>query len=226
MEDQSVTRHRLSPGQFGMAGLLVLLTVLSVALAVYVRYYLVGVVCAAALAGVTLVAIGAARRRTSMIGLGALVAAASLILLVFGASQAVWVGQSLVSLTFIVVDDETDEPVPGATLRLRELPFEAGIPSPVIRLGEPGVETRANAQGRATVTYKFFSTGRAGNLLVRDTATAQILENFFVQVSANGYETRIVPLNELIGHRIDLAWPEQPPPVEFRLKRLGKGTGD
>jgi hypothetical protein len=218
MDQPTATRPTLAASQFGLAALLALLTALSVALAVYVRYYLLGVICLAMTAGVTLIAIGAARKRTGLIGLGALAASVCLVLLILGGARALWIGQSLVSLTFVIVDHQTGKPLPGATVNLRELPFEAGTPPLEIAPGEAGVEARADARGRVTITYKFMTSGQSG-LLVRDTANAVLLDGFFVQASAPGHQTRVVPLIELAGRSLDIAWPQQRPPIEFRLEQ-------
>jgi hypothetical protein len=220
MDDETTeqTVPRQSGWQFSMRAMLVLLAIVCAALAVFVRFYLVGLFCAAFLAGLALVGYGVAHKRTGLLGAGSLLASASLIVLMFGATKALWVGQSLVSLTFVVVDDQSGRPVSGATVRLRELPFESGIPSLVISPNEPGVEMRTSPRGRATITYKFSSTGQSG-LLVRTTATAQILEDYYVQTSAEGYQTQVVPLYELTGHNVDLTWPQQPPPIRIRLER-------
>ena len=77
-----------------MGGLFVLLTALSVLLAAYARYYFLGVVLLAMIAGAAMVACGAARKRTKLLGLGALVAIASLVLLIVGGSRALWIGLS------------------------------------------------------------------------------------------------------------------------------------
>jgi len=200
--------------QFNLRKLLLSFAVLGAFLAAYRYFDAGGAVCMSALAGMMLVGFGVGRDRRGIALLGFVVSIVCAWIMLT-ATEAHWVGSTNVALAFAVVDDATRQPIVGATVRLRETSLERSPPLSM-PAGEPGAAETTDSQGTCQLVYRFTSTGESG-LLTRDTKRIRFWD-YWIQVSAPGYEDFLVPLHEHTGWTRDGFGPPIPP-IRIQLKR-------
>jgi hypothetical protein len=133
-------------------------------------------------------------------------------------SVAIWDGRATVSLQFIVVDSTTDKPVPNATVRIRRtIDFVISTSRQTIPTGEHGVQANTSNDGTVVLAEEFNTTGHEGVLENYGFVLFRYYgEEYWVQVSASGYETCLVPLISLTGVRRDIE-DRTPPPMRILL---------
>lgn len=201
------------PWQFSLASLLGLIVVASVMSALISRFGATGAYLPL-LGGALLIGIvGLARQSRLTAGLG-FAGFVVLLLIPFPLWLRALSQTKVVHLWFIVVDADDRSRIEGATLRLRE---PDGKPSLDIPRSEKGVWAATDSRGIVGLDWSFATTGaddadQTGRGLVHFGVSAR-----WIQVSAQGYKTRLFPLDSLTGTTRDAASPD-PPAMSVSLR--------
>jgi hypothetical protein len=204
--------------QFTLRGLFLVTAVVAAFSAVSARWGVAGAYLLLFAGAVLQIGRGIWHRRAGLAVFGVI---ASIMLLGFSVplfTVAVWDGSATVSLQFVVVDSTTGNPIPNATVRIRRTD---GIVISKSRLTIPpcehGVQANTSVDGTVVLAEEFNTTGHEGLLenygfvLFRYGG-----EEYWVQVSASGFETGLVPLSSLTGLKRDIK-DRTPPPMRIIL---------
>jgi hypothetical protein len=121
-----------------------------------------------------------------------------------------WVGNRKMSLQFVVIDNQTNQPLTGATVRI----LNPEDPRPDYgNLTGPG--------GKTKLTKEFWA---AGHKNVFRTSGYVSFRSRFVQVSAPGYHTFRRPLSQLTREPLNLHH-APPPPITVSLRQMSPYHG-
>lgn len=205
--------------QFNLRHLLAATAVLALLIWLFSRWLILGLV-GVLLVGIVLGQSGSNRRNAVHSRIGWLIAGISLIAIVVMVLQvhgnvALGVGQTTLTVDFLVTDSQTSQPVAGALVRLRDHK-SARVPTTDIPGGEEGVEGITDAKGRCALAYQFTFTDRSGPGVSYE-AHARL--DHYVQVEAPGYEVELVPLFELVRSSCDMRTHKLPQVAHIPVKK-------
>jgi len=97
-----------------------------------------------------------------------------------------------------VVDAATGAPVRGAKARIRDI-FGTGneVPQEATRRREHGTTSRTDRAGLVSLEYVFPVTVRWRGSSVK--TTVSVPDWLWLEISADGYENKLVPLSDIVG---------------------------
>ena len=128
-----------------------------------------------------------------------------------------WSGQRRVSLKFVVSDAVMGHPIRGATVRIRDIQVygtdgRPQIPTPA---AEPGVQGQTDARGRVRLSHSFQTWGEGNE---DGTVSIHLGRAYWLQVTAPGYQTLLIPLSDQTGESSALTGVTLPP-IRIELQR-------
>ncbi len=200
--------------QFTLSSLMIAMAGLSVAAALIARFGAYAII----LLGLCSLLVGLAGRAH---GSGAVATAGfcgfvvALVGMIPCVQVAVWDGQKTIPLRFTLLDSANGKPIAGAMARLRQncgwLPQTPQSPDQSVVVGNTA------SDGSVALPWTFWTSGREGYF----EHTGQIYFSpacLWIEVSAPGYATQLIPLESLTGKSRDVSDPI-PPPITISLLR-------
>ena len=151
--------------------------------------------------GILLAAAGAWRRRRPWLLGGSTTLLFVLVSGFFGGSGMWWVGSKTIELVVVVKDNETNQPIPRASVRFSGADLAS--------------KATTDGEGRVRLSHEFMTHGTLSP--VQDTGSIQLFRGI-LEVEAEGYHSAKEGLDSLIEPVWDLYGPPLPT-VEIRLRK-------
>ncbi|HEV7221691.1 MAG TPA: Ig-like domain-containing protein [Pirellulales bacterium] len=123
-------------------------------------------------------------------------------------TTAIWDGRARVSLTFIVTEQESGNPVSGARVEIGQAPLSA------FRLE---AQAATDSQGRATINITLPASGR--DRLCEHTGYAFFRPTHWVRVTSPQHAANAAALRDFTGDQYDLRRRAPIKPIRIELKR-------
>lgn len=217
---RAVTTMSTARWQFTIRHMLLLILLLSALFGSIAYARLFGAVLFAGACGVACVVRGLRKYDGRYLIPGAILTIVSLGLLLAGSTVSIGDGHTRAQCTFQVVDIESELPVSGANVRIRDVSRHGhpeGVAVDPIPTGEPGVEGLTGQNGIVTLPYEFWYSDKRG--LFVDEAYIYISADLWLQVDAPEYGPILIRLDTLTGRLYD--WSKLPiPTMRIKLKPL------
>ena len=205
--------------QFSLKQLLAVTAALSVLLSavVYPGAWAATVLISFGAGGVLAICVGLWSRRSGLCEAGVVALVLALLLgLLLPAIAGSWSGKWPVPLQFVIVDGATEEPIRGVSVRICEMGARREDPRVRIPTEEPGIEGKTDRNGAVTLQGEFPAGGPVSPFGRK--GEVRFSSRYWLQVSAAGYETLVIPLSERTGRACDINDPT-PAPMRIELKK-------
>ena len=217
-------RQPARPWQFSLRQLLAATAVLAAFCSAVVYGGAPGALLFIVVFGIAITTVGIRRDRFGWRITGILLTLFCMLGLCSGGGTVYWDGRKTVPLEFRMVDSETDLPIAGARVRVRDVssgPTPPSIPPAVPPpAGERDVEGTTDSDGNVLLACEFPASGT--DTWFRHTANVHFLRfQYWLQASAPGHKTVLVQLCELTGKSRPLKDPV-PPRMRIEMKPTGE----